>query len=516
MTKKISIRNIILRLILACVFSFFALYGYQINAIDSVAYFKHPVLFLILALIFFCLIAFADKLMEMLAKTKEVSFSDQKMLLFGAGIMIVWVFVWLALFPGLAIYDGPSQLAQYKNGMISTHHPYIHTMFLVMCDRMAQTLGADYAFYNALIQIILQFIVYMRLLFILRKKGCRLIYFIYIALFMAFYPVNIFLALTTTKDAIFLDFFVLMMCEISQLYDSDDVNRWVWIRMAFFGMAMAWFRNNAIYAFVAAFPFVMFLKPKKHLAKKIIVYAAVIAGYLMYSMFVSKVLQIPSGDSREAMSSIIQPVSRVLHSVPGELSEEDRAKIVAMFGGKDDFNYISYCSDYSKVYFDSAYFMSDLKGNMGFVFDLFKRYPTAFFDAWLATNLGNYYPLEGLPRPLKVYYEIPLEDAGYSLMPGVYDFIADFAWNSSYNFSRILTVYLNSGTTLWKLLYLMYYIIRCRDYRKLSLCMMPFMMEGTLLLAAGTVIRYTQPITICIPLILVTIMQKDKEQKGNG
>lgn len=509
MEKKFPLRNCILRLVLAMIFAVTALWGYQINATDSVAYFRHPFIFLGFTVCFYIMILAADKLLELLSRTKKIVADKRSMILFGALIMIVWLFVWMALFPGLAIYDGPSQLAQFNNGTISQHHPYIHSAFLGMCDRLAHTIGGHYSFYNALIQVILQFICYMRLLFVLSRKGCRKIYFIYIVLFMAFYPANIFLALTTTKDAIFLDFFLLMMCEISTLYDNDgDVDNRVWIRMAIFGIIMTWFRNNGVYAFVAAFPFVMLINPKKHIRKSAVVYVAVIAGYLAYAFFVSNVLSIRGGDPREAMSAIIQPISRVYHSLPGELTDDERERIGKMFDGKEDFNYVSYCSDYSKNYFNSDYFMSDFSGNMSMVFGLFKRYPTAFFDAWLATNLGNYYPLEGLPRPLKVYYEIPLKDEGSSLIPGVYDFLAQFSWNSSYRWSRLLTIYLNSGTTLWKLLYVMYYIIRKRSYKTLSLCMMPFMMMGTLFLAAGTVIRYTQPITICIPLMLVTAMSK--------
>ena len=515
MEKKFPVRNIILRLVLAMIFSVMAIWGYQINAVDSVAYFKHPVLFIVVTAAFFILILVIDKLLELLERSKDVEIFGRNMIVSGTVIMVVWVFVWLALFPGLAIYDGPSQLAQFNAGNISTHHPYIHSAFLGMCDALARTFGGEYPFYNALIQLILQFVCYMRLLFVLRAKGCKIIYFIYIVLFMAFYPANIFLALTTTKDAIFLDFFLLMMCEISLIYDGKDgeVGKWVWIRMAVFGILMTWFRNNGVYAFAVAFPFVMMIKPKKNIKRSACVYVAVIAGYLLYAMFVSNILHIKSGDSREAMSSVIQPVSRILHSMPGELPEDERQRILRMFGGRDDFNYVSYCSDYSKDYFDSEFFMDEFDENMGLVFKLFRRYPTAFFDAWLATNLGNYYPLEGLPRPLKVYYEIPLIDEGHSLMPKVYDAIADFAWNSSYNFSKLLTIYLNSGTTLWKLLYVMYYIVRKKTYRTLSLCMMPLMMIGTLLLAAGTVIRYTQPITICIPLILVTAMNNTRSKE---
>ncbi len=507
--KNQTVRTVLLRLLLSAIFSVLALYGYQINEHDSVEYFRHPVLFIVLVVAFYCVILLIDAVLSILERSKGFVLTDRFLTGCGLFILAVWIFVWLALFPGLAIYDGPSQLAQFQNGTISTHHPYIHTMFLGLCDKCAQVFHfSDYSFYNALVQILFQWICYMRLLFVMRKMGVRSAYLLYTVFFMAFYPANIFLALTTTKDIFFLGFFLLLMCEMAQLYGEQEERerRNCFIRMAVFAGLMSWFRNNAIYAFAAGFPFILCVSPKKLFTKAALVFLAVFAMYFAYSGFVSGILKIPSGDGREAMSAIIQPVSRIYNSVPGELSDDELSRIRQMFGGEVNIDYVSYCSDYSKFDFDTGFFLREWKENLRLYFDLFKRYPTAYLDAWFATNLGNYYPLEGLPRKYKVYYEIPLTDQGHSLFPAVYERIADFAWNSSYRSSRLLTIWLNSGTTQWKLLYLLYFIVRRRDYRKLGLCALPCMMMGTLLLAAGTVIRYTQPMTLCVPLLLTVAM----------
>lgn len=516
MKSKGLLRNIALRLLLASVFALLGLYGFQINSIDSVAYFENPGLFTLLTAIFYVLILCIDKLMEMLERSGGIVITNRIIFIASIVILTVWVFIWLATFPGLAIYDGPTQLWQFKEGQISTHHPYIHTLFLYMCDRLSEMLGIeDYSFFNAAIQLLLQWLCYIRLLFVMKKFNCRPVFMFYTFFFMAVYPINAFLPLTTTKDAIFLDFFLLFMCEIALLYIEDEPqdNKWIWVRMTILAVMMSVFRNNAVYAFAVSFPFVLCIS-KKIWKRAAVVYVTTFIAFFLYSFFISDVLRIPGGDPREAMSAIIQPISRIYNSVPGELSEDEKYRIRRMFGGKEDVNYISYCSDYSKIDFDSGFFMEEFSENMKLYFSLFKRYPTGYLDALLATNLGNYYPLESLPRKLKVYYEIPLTDSGHSLFPAVYRFIAEFAWNSSYRNSYIITAWLNSGTTLWRLLYLIYMIVRRKDYRVLALCMLPVMTEGTLLLAAGTVMRYTQPITVCIPLILTVIISRgEKEEK---
>lgn len=511
---KSHIRDYILRLLLSVIFATMGLWGWQINGIDSVKLFAFPGLFFILTVASFLFITLTEWIISLIENHMNVEYGTRFLIASGVIILAVWVLVWLSLWPGLGIYDGPSQLAQYKKGTISTHHPYIHTLFLALCDYLARITGfEDYTFFNALIQVIFQFVCYMRLLFVMKELRCRFAYMVVTVLFMAFYPANVFIALTTTKDTIFIGFFLLLMCELALLVrNKGEIEGSAWMRIFFFAAMMSIFRKNGIYAFAVGFPFILTVGWKKVIKQTIAVYILVFGFSMLYDGFVANVCHIPDGDFREALSAYIQPISRVYNSVPGELSDEELDRIHKLFGGEESIDYVSYCSDYSKIDFDTKFFRSEMGENLKLYWELFKRYPTAYVDALLATNLGNYYPLESLPRKLKVYYEIPLEDGGHSLIPGMYSVIADFAWNSEpYKDNPILVALLNSGTTLWRFLFMIYFIVKRRDYRKLSICALPFMLMGTMLMAAGTVIRYTQPITICIPLIFALATAREDD-----
>ena len=500
--------------ILACFYSIFSLWGFQLNANDSVSYFKHPFIFIILALCFYFVIAGIDLLVGRMSRSKDRELTDVKLWGLGLCILTVWCVTWLALFPGLAIYDGPTQLWQFRNGTVSTHHPYIHTAFLAFCDKLASlTHFEDYSFFNSLFQVIFQWICCMRILFTMRRLKCKTIYLLYTVFFMAVYPPNAFLALTTTKDTIFTGFFILLLCEIAGLYTTDTLSASSLVRMIIFGAMMSVFRNNGIYVFAAAFPFVLLIRSGTGLKKWALIYSSVILLSLLYSGIVSNVLHIERGDAREAMSVVIQPLARIYNSVPGELSDEEKERIRNIFDGNESIPYISYIADEPKLLFDTGFFMGELRENITLFFNLMRRYPAGFLDAWLATNLGNFYPLESLPRPFKVYYEIPVKDSGHSLIPWLYTRIADLAWNSSYSFSRLLTVWLSSGYALWKLLYMIYLIIRRKELDRLALCSFPFMLAGTLFLSPVALIRYTQPVTVSIPLILAAALYtKDADE----
>ena len=167
------------RAILASIFSVFSIWGFQINAVDSVSYLKHPLIFLSLAVCFYILIWLVDYLIERTEHLKEIKLSNPVIYISGLGILLVWVVVWMAVFPGLAIYDGPSQLSQFKQGTISTHHPYIHSAFLALCDRLSVfCCFEDYSFYNSLIQLIFQWLCYIRLLFTMKRLKCKWIYIV--------------------------------------------------------------------------------------------------------------------------------------------------------------------------------------------------------------------------------------------------------------------------------------------------------------------------------------------------
>ena len=495
------------RALLACFYSIFSLWGFQLNAKDSVSYFKHPFIFILLALCFYLLVTGIDLLLERMGKSESTGLTDVQLGISGLCILAVWVKVWLALFPGLAIYDGPTQLWQFQNGTISTHHPYIHSAFLALCDDLARLTGfEDYSFFNSLFQLIFQWACYMRMLCVMRGLKCKTVYLLYTVIFMALYPPNAFLALTTTKDTIFTGFFILLLCEIAGLFSNAALTTAALVRMILFGTMMSIFRNNGIYVFIAAFPFVLLVRSAVSLKKWAFIYAGVLILSFTYSGIVSNVLHIESGDAREAMSCVIQPLARIYNSVPGELSDTERERIRNIFDGNEAIPYVSYIADEPKLLFDTDYFMGELKENITLFFNLMRRYPAGFLDAWLATNLGNFYPLESLPRPFKVYYEIPLRDNGHSLIPWLYERISDLAWNSSYSFSRLLTIWLSSGIALWKLLYVIYFIIRKKNIDRLALCSFPFMLFGTLLLSPVALIRYTQPVTVSIPLIFAAAM----------
>ena len=495
------------RALLACFYSIFSLWGFQLNANDSVSYFRHPFIFILSALFFYFLIAGIDLLADRLIRAKDHELSDAQLYAFGLCILAVWCIVWLALFPGLAIYDGPTQLWQFRNGSLSTHHPYIHSAFLAFCDDLARLTGfEDYSFFNSLFQLVFQWICCMRILFMMRRLKCKTIYLLWTVFFMALYPPNAFLALTTTKDTIFTGFFILLLCEIAGLFSNAALTTAALVRMILFGTMMSIFRNNGIYVFIAAFPFVLLVRSAVSLKKWAFIYAGVLILSFTYSGIVSNVLHIESGDAREAMSCVIQPLARIYNSVPGELSDTERERIRNIFDGNEAIPYVSYIADEPKLLFDTDYFMGELKENITLFFNLMRRYPAGFLDAWLATNLGNFYPLESLPRPFKVYYEIPLRDNGHSLIPWLYERISDLAWNSSYSFSRLLTIWLSSGIALWKLLYVIYFIIRKKNLDRLALCSFPFMLFGTLLLSPVALIRYTQPVTVSIPLIFAAAM----------
>ncbi|MCR4658480.1 MAG: DUF6020 family protein [Lachnospiraceae bacterium] len=528
----------ITRIILSMFFSLFSLWGFQIDTKNSVSYFQHPFIYILLMFCFYLIIAGIDRLIDRLNRTGNLEPNDRSLFLAGLCIILVWIIVWLALFPGLAIYDGPTQLFQFKQGTISTHHPYIHSAFLGFCEYISDLLHfEDYSFFNSLFQLIFQWLCYMRVLFTMKQLRCKRAFFIFTILFMALYPINAFMALTTTKDTIFTGFFILFMCEMARLFllPSDDKNNSeqmpsqstdkdrektgdnsdnsiaaALVRTVVFGVMMSIFRNNGIYVFIAAFPFVLLIRSRIGLKKWTAVYLSVIAFALLYSWVVASVLHIERGDSREALSTVIQPLARIYQSVPGELSEEEKSRIRNIFGGNEDIPYISYISDEPKLLFDTKFFLSEFKDNIKLFSALFLRYPTGYLDAWLATNLGNFYPLESLPLPFKVYYEIPLQDQGHSLIPWLYDKIVSFARNSGYRFSKLLTIWLSSGIALWKLLYWMYYIIRHRDFSKLYICLFPLMLFFTMFLGPTVVIRYTQPITVSIPLILAVALYTDE------
>lgn len=135
-------RKVIGFFFLALIYSVCTVFGREIEKNDYIKYAEEGLWINIFVYVFVCygiLLAidfFIQKRKSNMVVSSFLYESKAFLVVCEIGMVITWSILFLACFPGLAIYDGPAQLGMYHTGTISSHHPYIHTIFLVLCEQL--------------------------------------------------------------------------------------------------------------------------------------------------------------------------------------------------------------------------------------------------------------------------------------------------------------------------------------------------------------------------------------------
>ncbi len=285
------------------------------------------------------------------------------------------------------------------------------------------------------------------------------------------------------------------------MYWSKRVNC---VRFAFVCCWLCLLRNNGVYVLAAMTPFLMFYT-KRYYKRIGLICMAIVAGYYIYTGPLMDVVQIPKGDSREAMTMIVQPLaSTYKEKVKNDLSQEEKEMIQRLFGNNAPW-YESHISDAAKCQFDSKEFLGNISKYMKLYIDLGIRYPDVYLNAVLANTYGNRHTHEIFPDSTcyRMHFEFPevsAEEHG-SRFPRLYNFLQKLCRESIYLKVPFLYLVFCTGIVFWIILFLLAEVIIRRQYHKILL-FIPFgALFLTILLGPVALLRYTYPLMVGIPIL---------------
>ena len=445
--------------------------------------------------------------------------SDKKFFVFCLTVIIVaWAVVWLACFPGLNTYDGISQLDQYLQGNISTHHPYLHTIFIVFCYYVGRFLFGKSTHSFFIVYSILQAsgmaLIFAYLLLELKQMNCRKVVRIILLAWIAFFPMNSMMSISSTKDTLFAGTFLLFMIQIVKIYWEKEVYLKSWKNVLAFSVItflMCSMRNNAPYVFIFSIPFIIVLLKKKW-KKSLILFISLLCIYKVYDGPFLDTMNVTRGDSREALSMLIQPLSRVYNLKHEELSEEDIQNITTIIRGGEVFDYHSHISDPMKVVFDTDSFMDSKMKYVKTFMLLGIKYPDVYMDSFLAMTYGDWYPFEELPdyKDGRFYFEFPealTQEGSGSKIIFLSCFLNQLTRYSSYLKIPGLCLLFATGSSIWVLLFICFNSVYRKEYEKLILSVPVWLLYGTISLGPVSLYRYIYPIVIVIPVLAIVSFQ---------
>lgn len=485
-------------IVLSVIYAFCIVYGNDIMNNDTVAYMSRRTwgkIAIWSVIMYFCTNLcrfFIQRVLGIkVCLPKTNTFKPLKFFLLVWGVILLgWLPVYVACYPGLAIYDGPTQTE-----LITTHHPLVHTLFIQGLNYFAQKAGWEsWVAPYAVIQMAALSAAFAYLLTCLRKWGYNTVYICAVLAWIVFFPMHPLMAVATTKDTFFTVCFILLVCELVKMirggYFEEKNNR---LRFMIICSFLCLLRNNGVYILIIMTPFLM-LGFKAHCKRIALICLSVIVGYYLYTGPLMDAMRIPKGDKREAMTMVIQPLARTYRDAGASLSEEEREAIRRLFGNNDPW-YESHISDAAKSQFDSKEFFDNAARYTKLYISLGVRYPDIYLDAVLANTYGNWYPHETLPDPTcyRMYFEFPAETAGEygSRLPGLYNFLQRLCRESTYLEIPFLYIIFCTGIVCWIILFLAAEIVIRGEWRKLMV-FVPFgALFFTILLGPVALLRYT-------------------------
>lgn len=461
-------------------------------------------------------------------------------------LLLAWLPVYLAYYPGICAYDAPVQTGQIMEHYYFDHHPIAHTLLLQgmlwLGSRIFGSVNAGMACYTAAQMLLLAGSMAYGM-WVLHRRKAPVAAQLYVLLLGMFFPFHWYMSVSMTKDTVFSAFLLLQLVSLTDLLMEDRRSIRPGIRDLLFGigtLGMILFRNNGKYAMIVllAFLFLMFCFGKwaRKLWGRLFVVSTVAFGVGLFVLSaVFNITHAEQGDRREMLSMPIQQMARcmvyhggvgVLPEDDGTMTEQDKALI-------NDFILDEAYRDYDPGIADpvkrhtNTYVVRYRSGEFIKTYlHLLSACPGDMINAALAVDAGFLSPFdtthatvnqtgekEGLGYVQTRWDEGVLNERGIykdSKFPWLYERLENWAENNGYLRIPLLKYIFVPGSYLW--LYLgLAAVLFITDRKRFCL---PLIIVGgyygTMLLGPTVQMRYVYPVMLALPYLLGLLCKTTK------
>lgn len=449
-----------------------------------------------------------------------------------SAIVISWLTVLMAYYPGVFAYDASNQTMQVINRSYSTHHPLVHTLILGRLFCLGHELGDNNwgVFIYCILQIVVLASACTYLLTYLYKYGISKLRYIVCLTWYMFFSVHSILAISTTKDVYFAACCTIYLVSVLIILNfrlTKGMKIVIWLLVGISTCGMVLFRNNAIYAIVCAIvPVYVFIKQER---KSIIsgmvlgvIIAIVIDNMLAFSLNAEK------GSKAEMLSVPLQQMARVERTYGQRIDRSLREELCFFLPEDILDNYADHISDGIKNNVDITKITQNKFRFLKTYIKLGIHYPREYIDAFAALTQGYWYlgdkshsEIYGVGTEYRLGYLL----TNYKDMPNSFEVVHETKFqglekileilfsNNEYQRIPIIWMIFSPAFYGWLLLICLYRLIHHKKYIIVGAICPVLFYHASLLLGPTCLIRYVYPTVVCIPII---IYEAFREQKVKG
>ena len=467
-------------------------------------------------------------------------------------LLAVYLVIFLGVYPGLFAFDAPTQYISYVNHNMTEHHPLLHTLILGTIIKLVSpdkdSINHGVAIYT-LLQSSFCALSFAYLTTYVYKKINSIIIWIISVLFFAFYPPIVLMVFSTTKDTVFLAFFMFAMtlvCEImegnlnsvkktvnenakkedntkntdNKKSNNEDAqkngNIILIAKLILLGLCIAFmaiFRNNCIYAIPFLFiPLFIIYKKKSHIFLTLGVFIGVFLLY-KYAFVPHFIANVPDG--REMYSVPIQQLMKAYTDENATISDEDIETIEYLFDENGRI-YVYGIADVPKYAVNMDYFKANKDTVKSMYLNVIKENPKDALTAFFELTAGFWYPPEELtmmPDGDKGYWPVGCYKPAVSnpKIPFIFNALKAFADSNTVRKPSFISWLFAPASFFWLFLIMGVYAIVKKKYKFLPVFSFTLFFYLTYFLGPVVLVRYTVYLFTIVPLYFAILGAEDKK-----
>lgn len=472
---------------------------------------------------------------------KEIEYCSKKMQFVCFGIICVsWLFVWLAVFPGIYANDAPYWYFEFSNKDVpittkwSPVYAFLFYLFIHTSFVLTNTYEIGLAFFTFLQMCLILVAVYEVHSFCC-KHGCKITCMLTTLFFLL--PNHAIIAVQTALDAPFMACFAIILKTLIEILEFSDSKSSIrkYIKLSIFIILAGIFRDNGLITFCLTLPFIFLVK--KDFRKKVLI--SCLMGIL--GIFLYKAVLLPcAGTVKNESVGItfgvpLQQLAATYNRKYDRLNDDEK-KLIEEYITKECLQYYygnEQITDWAFRKFNEKKFKENPMDFFSLYIRVGIKFPRDYIYAFLMQDLGMFfmdkrYPDYKMWHAYLHYTNSFTTNTGryigikrLSLFPS-YDKVLLFLFGDNINgfggvakvaFPKIpfFSTICRASTYFWTLILLSCFSI---FYRKRSfyfiLCFL-WCFVLTIILAPLVYYRYWCPIIFIAPILLCDILVKKNE-----
>ncbi len=460
-------------------------------------------------------------------------------------ILLCYLPVFLAVYPGFFVYDAQDEYMQVVTRNFSTHHPLLHVLLLGGIIQLVYKLTDSYnlgiACYTIFQMTVMSFL-FAWCVEKLKERGLGKAGRICLTLYFGLCPVLVMFSLCSAKDGLFTGMLLVMVLLLQDLcrepdkflprirkkrkeQEEGDIKSTGLYRyssafvLAGASLMMMLLRHNGVYAFLV-FIVILVLGLRRYFLQTAVYFGAVVILYGALNSALTLGFGADDSENQEMLTVPISQMARVYADEKDGLSANDKEILYKYLPKEALERYTPKVSDGVKIHFNNEAFKEDKGSFLRLWLQWGMTHPFTYLNAWFMTSYGFWYPdtVIDVYRGNSVFtytygdssyfgYEVEQPGTRESKIPWLDEIYRKMSLEIAQQKIPVVSMLFSPGFLFWVMAFGMGFLCYQERWRSVLPFVLPLLVWLTVILGPTYLVRYVVFLWIVVPLLILEIQE---------